>query len=97
MAVLAAHANNPMKMNGKSMKWRDELKTLPRLSFEQIEAVKRVIDHHMSHLAFDFPAHDDAQWMVQRDLDSLSALGPSNTSNEPHPARLDSDSLPPIA
>jgi hypothetical protein len=49
----------------------DILAKMPRLTAEQCEAVKDLLDYHISALVQDYPRLDDALYDVQRELETL--------------------------
>ena len=58
-------------MSNQPKRWSDFLAAMPRLTEEQIAAVKEVVDRHLGWLAIDYPKVDDAHYQIQTDLDAL--------------------------
>ena len=58
-------------MAEKPKRWHDVVATFPRLTAEQIAAVKAMVHYHLALVSLDIPAADDAHFMIQQDLDAM--------------------------
>ena len=54
------------------MKYRERLATMPRLTSAQAEAIKDILDRHLSMLVSDHPPVDEAHYLIQQDLDAIT-------------------------
>ena len=60
-------------MSTKPKRWHERVADMPRLTAEQIEAVKDIVSYHLQSLIFDHPRVDDAAYGIQQDIDDLKA------------------------
>lgn len=74
MAAKAA-AKKRTAMVAAMKTWAEELRGMPKLTAEQLAAVKRITDYHLAGLVFDHPAVDEEHFLIQRDLDALKGDG----------------------
>lgn len=53
-------------------RWSEQIAAMPKLTLEQSNAVLEILDYRMSSVAGDFPAADEAVYMTQSDIESIT-------------------------